>query len=282
MKFLDGLGLDSCLRENVLHAIRDLWAHGSTAIEGNQLTLGETRLVIEEGLTIAGKSLRDHVEVVGHARAMDLMLAMLGREIMEEDLFALHKAVLNEMVFDVLKPQGAWKVEPNGTYLDRASLDHSRQDHEETGPMFHYYAEPQDVPALMAHFLAALNRACEQALGLNDAPTAFAHLHLGFVNVHPFFDGNGRMARLLANLPLLNAGLPPLLFAAADRRAYLQAAARYTHGAGRIDTDAGVWPARADSIEFEALCRQAYRHVQTIIENALRTQAEAYARRGAG
>ena len=148
--------------------------------------------------------------------------------------------------------------------------------------MFHYYAEPQDVPALMARFLADLNHACEQALGLEAAPTAFAHLHVGFVNVHPFFDGNGRMARLLANLPLLNAGLPPLLFAATDRRAYLQAAARYTHRAGHIDTDAVVWPAQADSGEFEALCRQAYRHVHTIIENALHTQAEANARRGAG
>ena len=282
MKFLDGLGLDSCLRENVLHAIRDLWAHGSTAIEGNQLTLGQTRLVIEEGLTIAGKPLRDHVEVVGHARAMDLMLAMLGRRVVEDDLFALHKAVLNEVVMDVLKPQGAWKVESNGTYLDRASLEQSSPAREETGPMFHYYAEPQDVPALMAQFLGALNNACEQALGLHDAPTAFARFHVGFVNIHPFFDGNGRMARLLANLPLLNAGLPPLLFAATDRRAYLQAAARYTHRAGHIDVDAGVWPARADSTEFEALCQQAYRHVQTIIENALRTQAEANARRGAG
>ena len=282
MKFLDGLGLDSCLRENVLHAIRDLWAHGSTAIEGNQLTLGQTRLVIEEGLTIAGKPLRDHVEVVGHARAMDLMLAMLGRRVVEDDLFALHKAVLNEVVMDVLKPQGAWKVESNGTYLDRASLEQSSPAREETGPMFHYYAEPQDVPALMAQFLGALNSACEQALGLEGAPTAFAHFHVGFVNIHPFFDGNGRMARLLANLPLLNAGLPPLLFAATDRRAYLQAAARYTHGAGHIDVDAGVWPEQADSGEFEALCRQAYRHVHAIIENALHSQAEANARRGAG
>ena len=134
----------------------------------------------------------------------------------------------------------------------------------------------------MAQFLADLNHAREQALGLNDAPAAFAHLHVGFVNVHPFFDGNGRMARLLANLPLLNAGLPPLLFAATDRRAYLQAAARYTHRAGHIDVEAGVWPERADSSEFEPLCRQAYRHVHAIIENALRAQAEANARRGAG
>lgn len=274
MTFLDGLGLDRCLRENVLLAIRDLWAHGSTAIEGNRLTLGETRLVIEEGLTIAGKPLRDHVEVVGHARAMDLLFAMLGRTITDDDLFALHKAVLNEVVIDIYKPHGAWKNEPNGTYVDRAGLGLA-----DSGPAFLYYAEPRHVPALMAEFLRHLNDACEQALALDQAPAAYARLHLGFVNVHPFFDGNGRMARLLANLPLLNAGLPPLLFAAADRRTYLQAAARYTLRAGQVDVDTGVWPRQADSGEFEALCRKAYAHVRAIIDNALRSQAEANAKR---
>ena len=274
MKFLDGLGLDRCLRQNVLFAIRDLWAHGSTAIEGNRLTLGETRLVIEEGLTIAGKPLRDHVEVVGHARAMDLMVAMLGRTINPDDLFALHKAVLNEVVIDFHKPQGAWKNEPNGTYVDRASLGLA-----DSGPAFLYYAEPRHVPALMAEFLRDLNRACSQTLGLDQAPAAYARLHLGFVNVHPFFDGNGRMARLLANLPLLNAGLPPLLFAAADRRTHLQAAMRYTHRVGQVDIDTGVWPQQADSAEFETVCRQAYRHVRAIIDNVLCCQAEADAKR---
>lgn len=279
MRFLDGLGLDRCLRESVLHAIRDLWAHGSTAIEGNSLSLGETRLVIEEGLTIAGKPLRDHVEVVGHARAMDLMVAMVGREVVEDDLFSLHKAVLNEVVVDIFKPHGAWKVEPNGTYLDRASLGLGG-----AGPVFHYYAEPQDAPALMAEFLRCLNRASARTIDLDGAPGVFAHLHRGFVNVHPFFDGNGRMARLLANLPLLNAGLPPLLFAATDRQRYLQAAARYTHGVGQVDVETGVWPdgAKAIAAEFDSVCEDAYGHVYAIIDNARRRQAEADAKRQAG
>lgn len=274
MKFLEGLGLDRCMRENVLLAIRDLWAHGSTAIEGNRLTLGETRLVIEEGLTIAGKPLRDHVEVVGHARAMDLMFAMLGRAVVEDDLFALHKAVLNEVVFDIMNPQGAWKQEPNGTYLDRAGLGLGG-----AGPAFAYYAEPRHVPALMADFLADFNRASEQPPGLDDAPAVFARMHAGFVNVHPFYDGNGRLARLLANVPLLNGGLPPLLFAAVDRPAYMLAAARYTHEVGQIDLETGVWPAGANAAEFETVCRRAYGHVREIIANALHCQAEAEAKR---
>lgn len=138
------------------------------------------------------------------------------------------------------------KQEPNGTYLDRAGLGMDG-----AGPALAYY----EVPAL------------------------FARLHAGFVNIHPFYDGNGRLARLLANVPLLNGGLPPLLFAAADRPEYMLAAARHAHAVGQIDLETGVWPADANAAEFEAVCRRAYGHVREIIANALRCQAEAEAKR---
>lgn len=65
--------LDRDIRQSLLHQIRDLWTHTSTALEGNILTLGETKFVIEEGLTVAGKPLKDHQEVMGHARAIELI-----------------------------------------------------------------------------------------------------------------------------------------------------------------------------------------------------------------
>ena len=65
--------LDNDLRKALLIQLRNLWTHTSTAIEGNTLTLGETAFVLEEGLTISGKPLKDHEEVVGHARAIDLV-----------------------------------------------------------------------------------------------------------------------------------------------------------------------------------------------------------------
>ena len=97
--------------------MRNLWTHTSTAIEGNTLTLGETAFVLEEGLTIAGKPLKDHQEVVGHAQAIELVYACLeqGRKFAKADLFALHKAVQTEIVVDFYKPVGAWKKEPNST-----------------------------------------------------------------------------------------------------------------------------------------------------------------------
>jgi len=62
--------LDNDIRDALLVQLRNLWTHTSTAIEGNTLTLGETAFVLEEGLTISGKPLKDHEEVVGHAKAV--------------------------------------------------------------------------------------------------------------------------------------------------------------------------------------------------------------------
>ncbi|GAB6044267.1 hypothetical protein [Endothiovibrio diazotrophicus] len=112
--FLDGL--DEGLKREVIAQLRDLWTHTSTAIEGNTLTLGETAFVLAEGLTVAGKPLKDHQEVVGHARAIDLLYRLPDepRPVTEEDLFRLHKAVQTDIELDIDKPIGAWKVEPTG------------------------------------------------------------------------------------------------------------------------------------------------------------------------
>ena len=90
------------------------WTHDSTAIEGNTLTLGETKAVIEHGLTISGKPLKDHREVIGHKRALDLVFTWSGRRALSfDDLFDLHRAVLKEANFDIMQPIGACKVEKN-------------------------------------------------------------------------------------------------------------------------------------------------------------------------
>lgn len=108
--FLDGL--DSDLKKNLLQQLKVLWAHTSTALEGNSLTLGETQHVLLEGLTIQGKPLKDHNEVVGHARAEELMEELIGKNqiFSEKELFDLHRAVQTETVTDVYHPVGAWKL----------------------------------------------------------------------------------------------------------------------------------------------------------------------------
>lgn len=76
MKFLSNLDRD--LQVSVRNSLRDLWTHTSTALEGNTLTLGDTSFVLNEGLTIGGKSLKDHQEVLGHAKAIEIVYELLA------------------------------------------------------------------------------------------------------------------------------------------------------------------------------------------------------------
>ena len=200
LAFLDGL--DEALRREVIQQLRDVWTHASTAIEGNTLTLGETTFVLSEGLTVSGKSLKDHEEVVGHARAIELLYGLASEPlpITEEALFLLHKAVQTDVELDIDKPVGAWKSEPNWT----------RAVTPEDEPAIVRYAQPKQVPGLMKRWLEQLNRRCAEEHSL-DPVRDYAELHAAFVRIHPFADGNGRMARLIANLPLLRAGHPPLI-----------------------------------------------------------------------
>ena len=122
-------GLDDDIKLKLKDQLRDLWTHTSTAIEGNSLTLGETAFVLKEGLTIAGKPLKDHDEVTGHARAIEMIYGILDKKsISEKDLFRLHESVQVQSITDIYSPVGAWKKEENGTY---AVDDNGRQHYHE-------------------------------------------------------------------------------------------------------------------------------------------------------
>jgi len=127
--------LDQDIRQSLLKQTRDLWTHTSTALEGNTLTLGETKFVIEEGLTVSGKPLKDHQEVMGHARAIQLIFEVLNEPLTQSRLFDLHRTVQSEAVADIYKPHGAWKLEPNGTC---AVMENGKQT-------FVEYAAPADL-----------------------------------------------------------------------------------------------------------------------------------------
>ena len=139
--------LPADLRDQLLKRLAAEWTHESTAIEGNTLTLGETVKILELGLTIGGKPLRDHQEVYGHAKAIDLIYKMVGRPITREDLFALHRAVMPLSAVDSLNPVGYWKKDFNGTtgVVDGQSV-------------YMEYAAPADVPRLMDRWLMDFNK----------------------------------------------------------------------------------------------------------------------------
>lgn len=258
--------LDTDLRAALLIQLRDLWTHTSTAIEGNSLTLGETAFVLREGLTVAGKSLKDHQEVVGHARAIDLLWCCLepGKVFGEQELFALHKAVQTEMVYDYYQPVGKWKNEPNST----AGIVDGRQ-------ILFEYALPSHVPVLMERWFALLRELEDktQAGDAKQALSAYVQLHAAFVRIHPFADGNGRLARLTANLSVLRAGLPPIIIPREQRKDYIDTLAAWHYAAGQIKAGDELLAAPEELAIFAEFCGKAWQASIALVEEARRRQA---------
>ena len=258
------VGLDNDLGLSLLNQLRDLWTHNSTAIEGNTLTLGDTHFVLEEGLTISGKPLKDHQEVIGHAKAIELLYRGLSEPLSESFIFELHKAIQTENIIDVFKPVGAWKIETNGTYAVT----------EEGSQTFIEYALPLDVPKLMSQLIDYINGIDIETLTVTNAHQYYARIHMGIVHIHPFWDGNGRIARLVANLPLLKAGLPPLVIPQVERRAYIQILANYQIVAGQLDAISRVWPETKQLKNLEHFCYSAYSTTKSLVEKAYVLQAK--------
>ena len=253
-------GLDQDIRTALIAQLRNLWTHTSTALEGNTLTLGETAFVIDEGLTVSGKSLKEHHEVIGHARAIDLVYSLLLRDspITEKDVFDLHTAVQTELVTDILQPIGRWKQEPNGTYAVNA---HDAQ-------VFIDYAAPRDVPKLMHAWLGLLNAHLRTATDIDAALTAYVELHISFVRIHPFFDGNGRMARLLSNFPVLRSGSPPIIIPKEKRREYIGLLAAYELATGTATANTLLLPQPELLTSFRMFCAQARKASTELVEQA--------------
>ena len=187
----------------------------SNALEGNTLTISETKVVLEDGLTIGGRPLRDFYETVGHGAAYDFMFTLVGeRKIRVKDIRAIHRLFYRQ----VDEPQaGVWRDQPvivtGSSYVFPAPADIERE-----------------MEGLEAWAAAERNRL---------HPIEFAALlHLKLVTVHPFIDGNGRMSRLVMNLALLQDGYQLAIIPPVCRADYLAAIRRYQlHGDSKPFTD---------------------------------------------
>lgn len=185
------------------------WTYNSNAIEGSTLTLRETQLILEHGVTIGGKSLREHFEVVNHAQAIALVESLAGQHepITPAVVRQLHALVLAN--------------------IDDANAGQYRQLPVRIVGAAHEPPPAWDVPARLtdwADWLAAQEQAGVEPVEL----AAVAHHRL--VSIHPFLDGNGRTARLILNLILLRAGYPPAVIARANRAQYYRALAAADRG----------------------------------------------------
>ena len=255
--FLDGVRPER--RAELLGAIRAQWTHDSTAIEGNTLSLGDTMIVLKYGLTVNGKPLKDHQDVINHANGVDLILRLTEKAaIDEQDLFDLHKLVVASADFDIYKPIGAWKREDNGTY----GVEDGRQ-------VYMSYASADDTPALMKAWIRDFNGLYRANMGQDEALEAYVRAHTSFVRIHPFFDGNGRLARLLANLPVLHAGYPPIVIPSESRIDYIAALWKYQREVGVISEKSPELLPRPELLDdFKSLVRQAWNKTLDLVAEA--------------
>lgn len=246
------------LRDALIRQLTALWTYDSTGIEGNTLTLGETIKVLELGLTISGKPLKDHEETYGHAKAVELIYTLIAKEkITAEDLFNLHRCVMQKSPIDSLRPIGDWKRDYNGTTGVR-----------DGNPVYMEYAGPSDTPKLMARWIKEFNRKLHAATSPVKALNVYAWAHLSFVRIHPFFDGNGRIARLISNLPLLKCGHPPLLISLEQRAEYIDLLWNYESAVGIIKQNDRLLPTHPSLSAFKSLLRREWKESLRLMDEA--------------
>lgn len=204
--------------EKILRKIRLEWNYNSNAIEGNRITLGETRALITQNLTPSGKSFEEVRDIQGHDRAITHVYDWIARKVTlsEAAIRELHTILLVEEHDVEAQTEsgtktkkrvhlGRYKDEPNGVIVDGKPI---------------MYSLPQEVPAQM-HELLTWYR--EQA-SKGTHPLAVASVfHHRFTRIHPFDDGNGRMGRLLLNFILMEHGFVPLILLVSEREAYIAA-----------------------------------------------------------
>ena len=258
--------LDEDIKNILLAQIRNVWTHHSTSLEGNSLTLAETDFILEEGLTIQGKPLKDHNEVFGHARAIERIYGLLNTSeiITQQDIFQLHETVLTERVLDIYQPVGKWKVQSNFTnYTDNDNKQQWRE-----------YPAPQKIQGLMSQWLDHLNNSLTTTHTQDTAADIYADLHLNFVTIHPFFDGNGRMARLLANLPVLKSGFPPIVVPQEDRYHYKQCLSDYQNTVENLAdlSELAQLPANSEKQNFVELCSGYWSETSGLLDQAIAMQ----------
>ena len=189
----------------------------SNAIEGNSLTLGETRSLILHGLTARGKPMRDHLDIEGHDEAVKAIEDAVKRNESLNEVFIrnLHQVLLKEPYEnDAITPSGQptkrriaigeYKTQPNNV---RTS----------TGEMY-YFTPPEQVKPAMSDLIDWYRR--NENAGEHPIIIA-ATFHYRFVRIHPFDDGNGRMARLLMNMILIKHGYTVAIIPIQERNRYI-------------------------------------------------------------
>ncbi len=189
--------LDPAITRNLHEDLVVRWTYHSNAIEGNTLTLQETKVALE-GITIGGKTLREHLEAINHREAILHLEALVTapEPFSEWQIKSLHHLILRG--------------------IDDANAGRYRSVNVRISAAEHLPPDALKVPELMEAFLEWYHG---EAGSLHPVERA-ARVHADFVKIHPFVDGNGRTSRLLMNLELLKSGYPATVLPVGERLAY--------------------------------------------------------------
>ncbi len=178
---------------------RVLFTYNSNAIEGNTLTLAETQMVLEYGVTVEGHPLREYFEATNHAEAFDFLGELDSQQVSFETVLKIHSLVMDKIIKE------AGQLRTVQVYIRGSN---------------HTPPPARDVPLYMMQWIHWL--ASDDALRYEPITRA-AIAHHDFEALHPFTDGNGRVGRLLMNLMLMQHGYPPALVLREWRTRYVTA-----------------------------------------------------------
>ncbi|OCL95601.1 Fic family protein [Aliarcobacter thereius] len=192
--------LSSSIVKNLHEDLLIRWTYHSNAIEGNTLTLKETKVALE-GITIGGKTLREHFEAINHKDAILFIEELAQKEniLSEYSIKQIHSLILKN-----IDDENKGKYRTTNVIISGAE---------------HKPPRNFEVQSQMQEFIKEYE---EKRSKLHPIELA-SFVHIEFVKIHPFIDGNGRASRLLMNLELIKAGFPPVVIELEDRLDYYKA-----------------------------------------------------------
>jgi len=209
--------INSDLWKTILFKLKVDWTYNSNSIEGSTLTRGETIFFLNEGLTVKGKPLKDHLDTQNHADAIDFLFDVITnkRGISESLIKEMNALLLHGVKFTPAMTSDGKAIEKKATPGQyKTHLNHVLQ---QDGAL-HKYIEPIHVQSEMEKLIKWINENIDQKHPCYVSSVA----HYNMVRIHPFDDGNGRGARILMNLILLKKGIFPAVIRVENRQDYIE------------------------------------------------------------
>ncbi len=200
--------LSTVALKSIREALLIEWTYNSNSIEGNTLNLRETQMILQEGITVKGKSLREHFEAKNHEHAINYLYGLVKKnyKLSSKDILSIHALVLRAIEDDF-----AGRLRNAGVRISGANF---------------IPPNARRVSELLDELITFINK---NSLKLNTIELATV-FHHRFVWIHPFFDGNGRTVRLVMNLLLMKEGFPPAIILKNDRKKYYDALNQANNG----------------------------------------------------